>query len=681
MKINGFRRAAAVGLAALMVPVSSVVYAEEAAPAAVKFTINDSGNTVASLSIEGARNNTLDVGKEYYVVVTGRSGKYLSKRSINVLGIGSSTFSSNDGGHTYKAKFTLPAGSADPIEFVLSNAEEKRVSAEVGATNAASASMTITAGSDKDIHSLKIGDQITFTVTPTESNTKIAPSTVRVKQGDKTLNLTFYSTSAKDGSCYARYRIDAADDIDNYDDICVYSLDAADTQLTTAFKARAEVEDDEDNKKILRRVSIRGGGRIKQGDRVYIRPSVASGLYPENYDYYVRYNGSYLSTEFDDGYITFDAPTIANGKNADPQKDEYIFEVSAYPKQAVSVNIEVDSSAKDIVNYIDYTPTVGLKGDTVTVTAELNATPDYDYELIVEEEGLFSDILGTFTRRASSSSNSYLYRCTFKLPEADDNDDYNLVVSYGYRYDYDYDFDNSDIPTVDGLITEWSDFVSTIKNSSKDKVELDLGTSDVVPASAVKAITDIITVGKSGRSVEIKISDNVKLIIDKECVKGIDNTRSISLSEQSVTVKPAVEDKIRGDAIMSFRASNLNGVKAEISLKNSQNGNFANLYRVNSTSNKTEFVCTAPIDGGKVTEKLAGDGQYIVMSCEYSDLKGDANNDGARNAKDATEILKQTAKLSTAANGAAGIPDVNNDGQVNAKDAVWILREAAGLKN
>ena len=212
-------------------------------------------------------------------------------------------------------------------------------------------------------------------------------------------------------------------------------------------------------------------------------------------------------------------------------------------------------------------------------------------------------------------------------------------------------------------------------------MELDLGTSDVVPASAVKAITDIITVGKSGRSVEIKISDNVKLIIDKECVKGIDNTRSISLSEQSVTVKPAVEDKIRGDAIMSFRASNLNGVKAEISLKNSQNGDFANLYRVNSTSNKTEFVCTAPIDGGKVTEKLAGDGQYIVMSCEYSDLKGDANNDGARNAKDATEILKQTAKLSTAANGAAGIPDVNNDGQVNAKDAVWILREAAGLKN
>lgn len=526
---------------------------------------------------------------------------------------------------------------------------------------------------------------LTFTVTSRDSSKAIAPSTIRVrcKKGDQMTNpeefpLDFYTRS---NYCYATYRL-TKEDITNYPGRWEFYLDSADQINMTEFKAKAVVEDDDDVKKLLRSVSIRGSNWIRQGDEVQLKPHVSAGLYAENLDYRVKYANQTIDSEFKDGYIVFTAPTIAPGdREPDRDKDEYEFEVSAWEKGESSVTVFVDSSAKNIVRNFDWDPKIGLRGTEVTVTAELNEYPALDYQLLLENTDNNSEQVGVFTRKATSSPNTYLYECKFRLPSITVDDygyeDYDFKIAYEYRYDYDYDIDRDDLPTINGMITEWDDVRDAIKNASSKVTELDIGNNTTIPASTVKAITDV--AGISDRSVEIRASKDAKLIIDKESVSGIDSTKAITFDQQSVTVKPAVEDKVRGTAEMSFKASNVNGVKAQLTLKDAKDGEFANLYLVNS-SNKAEFVTTAKVSGGKVTEKLAGDGQYIVMTGSYSDLKGDANNDGTLNVRDAVDILKQNARVMTPINGETFILDYNKDGKINAKDAVGILKFAAGVK-
>ena len=68
------------------------------------------------------------------------------------------------------------------------------------------------------------------------------------------------------------------------------------------------------------------------------------------------------------------------------------------------------------------------------------------------------------------------------------------------------------------------------------------------------------------------------------------------------------------------------------------------------------------------------------MTGKFSDLRGDTDNDGLMNAKDAASLLKQAAKVANVANGDYSVADVNHDGKVNVLDAVAILKLIAGQK-
>lgn len=61
------------------------------------------------------------------------------------------------------------------------------------------------------------------------------------------------------------------------------------------------------------------------------------------------------------------------------------------------------------------------------------------------------------------------------------------------------------------------------------------------------------------------------------------------------------------------------------------------------------------------------------MVCDFSDIVGDANNDGVLNALDASAILKDIVKITDAENPL--MMDFNGDGIVNAPDASAILRQ------
>lgn len=577
---------------------------------------------------------------------------------------------------------SLAAAMTIPLLTAISYADESVISISEREFTNGNARLTLGTFNDQDLGSLKRGDTITFTLESLETNRGIALSTIDVKckkTGDddyKDFPLNFYY---RDTNCYASYRITRSDIESSPGDWDFY-LANADVINMTEYKAKAVVEDDEDVKKVLKGVSIKNGGKVKQGDEVRIRPRVASGLYAENFDYNVKYKGESVDCKFEDGYIVFTAPTIIpSGSEPDRDKDEYEFEVSAWEKSENSVYVYLDSTANNIVEDFSWDPHSGLRGTEITITAEVIEAIGYDYQLLVKTNDFYGETIGTLTRK-SDSANRLIYQCTFPLPSATVDqygyEDYNFNIAYSYKYDEDFDLDS--LPTVNDKAVNWEDLGSAIKDSTEKVTELDLGNNITIPASAVAAITNVTST--SDKSVEIKASKNVKLLVDSESAKGIDSTKAITFDQQSVTVKPAVEDNLRGTAAISFKAENVNGVKAQFTLTNAKDGEFANLYRINPDSNKAEFVTTAIINGGKVTEKLAGNGQYIVMTGAYSDLKGDADNDGILNVKDAVAILKQSAKVTDAPNNAISILDLNSDGTINVMDAVYILKYTAGVK-
>ena len=78
-----------------------------------------------------------------------------------------------------------------------------------------------------------------------------------------------------------------------------------------------------------------------------------------------------------------------------------------------------------------------------------------------------------------------------------------------------------------------------------------------------------------------------------------------------------------------------------------------------------------------------GNGTFETLIAESYDL-GNVNQDGAVNAKDATEVLIAAAHIGTGQD--AGLTDsglkaadVNQDGKINAVDATWILQYAAAI--
>lgn len=90
------------------------------------------------------------------------------------------------------------------------------------------------------------------------------------------------------------------------------------------------------------------------------------------------------------------------------------------------------------------------------------------------------------------------------------------------------------------------------------------------------------------------------------------------------------------------------------------------------------LVGTAPIgaDNTAVIPVSSG-GEFIAMTCEFSDILGDADNDGVMNAKDAAHMLRYSVGLCELGNSERA--DVNHDGTVDANDAAAILRSIVGL--
>ena len=217
-------------------------------------------------------------------------------------------------------------------------------------------------------------------------------------------------------------------------------------------------------------------------------------------------------------------------------------------------------------------------------------------------------------------------------------------------------------PALNGAAKSWSEIASEIaKMPLESVITIDLNGSMTVPADVIRAIRD--------RNITAAFNvDEAK----SWTVNGAE-IATVGAAELGIYTGASSVQGARGSAALRFSVKNT-GINALLNVKlNAKNaGMFANLYSI--ANGKAEFAGTAKIgkDGSVTLSGANVKGEYVIMVGEYSDLLGDADNDGALNALDASAILRHIVGIEDAENPL--MADFNGDGIINALDASAILK-------
>ncbi len=217
-------------------------------------------------------------------------------------------------------------------------------------------------------------------------------------------------------------------------------------------------------------------------------------------------------------------------------------------------------------------------------------------------------------------------------------------------------------PTLNGSEQSWTDMASALGRAPENSsVQIHLNGETTVPSEIVRAIME--------RKVRAEFI--------------VDSTRSWIVSGEKLTSAPAADlsllpgnadrSTLRGVFGADFKSAGT-GIPADLRLgfRKEFAGQFANIYKL--VDNKFVFKCCSEVgaDGSAIITGAETAGEYIVMVCKYSDLPGDADNNGTLNAMDAAALLKEIIGISESTNPL--MCDFNGDGTVNALDAAAILR-------
>ena len=237
-----------------------------------------------------------------------------------------------------------------------------------------------------------------------------------------------------------------------------------------------------------------------------------------------------------------------------------------------------------------------------------------------------------------------------------------------HRHSTDSDKTAESTPTMDGKPMSWNDignYLSKLPENSSAKVSLNGRTT--LPAAVISAIKD----GKL----------TVEFVIDsaKSWVVCGDKIGTVSAAELAAFQGNADSSALRGVFGVDLKVSGTK-VPAEMKLtfRKEFAGQFANVYKLNSGVLEFQRCVKVGADGTAVIPGADAAGEYVVMVCEFSDLPGDADNDGVLSALDASAILKEIVGMAKSAN--AAVCDFNGDGEVNALDAAAALKAVVGVR-
>ena len=236
-----------------------------------------------------------------------------------------------------------------------------------------------------------------------------------------------------------------------------------------------------------------------------------------------------------------------------------------------------------------------------------------------------------------------------------------------HRYSTDSDKTAESTPTMDGKPMSWNDignYLSKLPENSSAKISLNGKTT--LPAEVISAIKD----GKLA----------VEFVIDsaKSWVVCGDKIGTVSAAELSAFQGNADSSALRGVFGVDLKVGGTN-VPAELKLyfREVFAGQFANVYKLNGGVLEFQRCVKVGNDGTAVISGADAAGEYVVMVCEFSDLPGDADNDGVLSALDVSAILKEIVGKAKSAN--AAVCDFNGDGEVNALDAAAALKAVVGV--
>ena len=237
-----------------------------------------------------------------------------------------------------------------------------------------------------------------------------------------------------------------------------------------------------------------------------------------------------------------------------------------------------------------------------------------------------------------------------------------------HRHSTDSDKTAESTPTMDGKPMSWNDignYLGKLPENSSAKISLNGKTT--LPAAVISAIKD----GKL----------TVEFVIDsaKSWVVRGDKIGTVSAAELAAFQGNADSSDLRGVFGVDLRVGGTK-VPAEMKLtfRKEFAGQFANVYKLNGGVLEFQRCVKVGADGTAVIPGADAAGEYVVMVCEFSDLPGDADNDGVLSALDASAILKEIVGMAKSAN--AAVCDFNGDGEVNALDAAAALKAVVEVR-
>ena len=131
---------------------------------------------------------------------------------------------------------------------------------------------------------------------------------------------------------------------------------------------------------------------------------------------------------------------------------------------------------------------------------------------------------------------------------------------------------------------------------------------------------------------------------------------------------------LRGTAGYKFSLYGTNNPAAlTVAFSKAYAGRFANLYKM--ADGRLVFADNVRVDadGNASLTDIGDKGDYVIMLCEYSDRKGDVNNDGAVDIADALALLCDVFGLEEVKN--TVMRDFNGDGKNDVSDARDLLKD------
>ena len=219
-----------------------------------------------------------------------------------------------------------------------------------------------------------------------------------------------------------------------------------------------------------------------------------------------------------------------------------------------------------------------------------------------------------------------------------------------------------DRPSINGKNQSWDSICNYISTTDNTTFTV-LTNGSAIPENVIRVLAE------QKKTCEFVIRDAVSIIVDGSRVNGygvIDYTSAFG-NTTGLRGKLSANIVISADGLtfdVKITPGSIDGEK------------FVNLYR--SNNGVKTFVGAARIGAdGSAVISVTGSGELIAMICAYSDIPGDADNNGIMNAMDASHLLRFAVGIDSLSN--AEMSDVNGDGTVNALDAAAILRKAAGL--